>query len=231
MASDVDICNLSLGFLGDDAIITEIDPPDGSPQSEHCAQFYPIARDAMLQMHDWGFNTTRTTPALIGSTVTEWQYAYSLPSGCLKVLAVLCPGSTDDSNAVYFNQLTNDPYFIPSSMMPGMVSYAPQPFKVETITDKDGNDSSILYTNVLTPDLRFVKAVTDTTRFSPTFVVGCAKLLSSFLAGPIYKGETGVTMSDKMQQQFNMWFAIATGLDSNQNQEQVQHSVSWIANR
>lgn len=231
MASDVDICNLALGFLGDDAIITEIDPPDGSPQSEHCSRFYPIARDNMLEMHDWKFNTTRVTPALIGSTVTEWQYAYALPAGCLKVLAVLPVGSTDDSNAMYFNQNSNDPYFVPQDYMPGMVRYAPQPFKVETIFDKDGNPTSILYTNVPTPDVRCVVAVTDTTRFSPTFLTGCAKLLAAFVAGPIYKGETGVSMSKAMMADFSQWFAIATGLDSNQNQSKPQHSVPWIANR
>lgn len=231
MASEVDICNLSLGFLGDDATVTEIDPPEGSPQAEHCAQFYPIARDAVLQMHDWDFNTTRTTPALIGSTITEWQYAYTLPSDCLKVLAVLPPGSTDDSNAQYFNLLTQDPYFTPQSYMPGMVGYAPQPFKVETVTDKDGNDTSVLYTNVYTPDLRYVKSVKDTTRFSPTIVIGIAKLLASFLAGPIYKGDVGVQIGQAKEKEFLLWFGIATGLDSNQNNAPPQHSVPWTANR
>lgn len=232
MASEVDICNLALADLGDDATVTEIDPPEGSSQAEHCARFYPVARDAFLQMHDWGFNTSRITPALIGSGVSEWLYAYALPSNCLKVLAVLPLGSTDDNNSQYFSSLdNNNPYFQPKDYIPGAVGYAPQPFSVETITDKDGNDTDILYTNVATPDVRFVKRVTDTTRFSPTAIIGLYKLLASLLAGPVYKGEVGVQMAQAKEKSFFAWFNIATGLDANQRQTKPQHSVSWIAGR
>ena len=48
MPSEVDICNLALGHLGDSATVATIDPPEGSAQAEHCARFYPIARDARL---------------------------------------------------------------------------------------------------------------------------------------------------------------------------------------
>ena len=55
MASEVDICNLALGHLGDNATVSSISPPEGSAQAEHCARFYPIARDALLEMHNWNF--------------------------------------------------------------------------------------------------------------------------------------------------------------------------------
>ena len=54
MASEIAICNLALSHLGDAANIASIDPPEGSAQAEHCATFYPIARDSLLEMHDWG---------------------------------------------------------------------------------------------------------------------------------------------------------------------------------
>ena len=59
MASEVDICNLALSHLGDTATIASLDPPEGSAQAEHCARFYPIARDSLLEMHAWGFATSR----------------------------------------------------------------------------------------------------------------------------------------------------------------------------
>ena len=55
MASVVDICNLALAHIGDDATVSSIDPPEGSAQAEHCKRFYAIARDTMLQMHNWNF--------------------------------------------------------------------------------------------------------------------------------------------------------------------------------
>lgn len=51
MASEVDICNLALARLGDNATVASIDPPEGSAQAEHCARFYAIARDSLLEMH------------------------------------------------------------------------------------------------------------------------------------------------------------------------------------
>ncbi len=50
MPSVVDLCNLALAYLGDDATVASIDPPEGSAQAEHCQRFYPIARDTLLQM-------------------------------------------------------------------------------------------------------------------------------------------------------------------------------------
>ena len=46
MASDVDVCNLALAHLGDEATVASISPPEGSAQAGHCARFYPMARDS-----------------------------------------------------------------------------------------------------------------------------------------------------------------------------------------
>ena len=76
MSSEVDICNLALSRLGDDASVASINPPEGSSQAEHCAQFYPIARNSMLQGHDWNFATRRETLALLSGVDTfNWSYA------------------------------------------------------------------------------------------------------------------------------------------------------------
>ena len=63
MASEVEICNLALSHLGDTATVASSDPPEGSAQAEHCARFYPIARDALLEMQNWKFATRRATLA------------------------------------------------------------------------------------------------------------------------------------------------------------------------
>jgi len=47
VASTVDICNLALGYLGDTATVSSLNPPDGSAQAQHCARFYPIARTSI----------------------------------------------------------------------------------------------------------------------------------------------------------------------------------------
>ena len=55
MATEVDICNLALAHLGDDATIASINPPEGSAQAEKAARFYPIARNTLLELHSWNF--------------------------------------------------------------------------------------------------------------------------------------------------------------------------------
>ena len=71
MSSVIDICNLALSHLGDTATVASIDPPEGSAQAEHCSRFYPVARDAMLELFNWKFATRRATLALL--TADSWD--------------------------------------------------------------------------------------------------------------------------------------------------------------
>ena len=98
MASIVEICNLALARLGDEATVASIDPPEGSAQAEHCQRFYPIARDVLLETHDWSFATTRARLSLLADADTwEWQYAYAEPANTIRVLSILGPnGSATD---------------------------------------------------------------------------------------------------------------------------------------
>lgn len=88
MPSVVDVCNLALARLGESATVSSVQPPDGSVQAEHCAIFYPVARDSVLQMHAWGFATRRARLARVETETFGWAYAYALPSDCIAALSV-----------------------------------------------------------------------------------------------------------------------------------------------
>ena len=96
MASVVDICNLALAHLGDNATIASIDPPEGSAQAEHCQRFYPIARDTLLEMHSWSFATKRAYGAEVENTWPMWEYAYAMPGDASDIIAILPPEAKDD---------------------------------------------------------------------------------------------------------------------------------------
>jgi len=96
MSSVVDICNLSLSHVGDSATVSSIDPPEGSAQAEHCARFYPIARDSMLEMAYWNFTARRVTLAQVTMDWPEWKYAYALPGDVLNIMGVLSHDAEDD---------------------------------------------------------------------------------------------------------------------------------------
>lgn len=174
MASVIDICNLALAHLGDKATVSAISPPDGTVQAEHCARFYPIARGVLLETHPWHFATRRTTLKEISTTELpgSWTYAYSLPNLCIKPQAVLLSESTDDT-------LTQD-------------------YELETLS----NGSSVIFTNVEDAVLKYTVSVTDTTKYPQLVVQAVARLLSSYLAGPIIKGKVGMGVAKEQLEQY-----------------------------
>lgn len=157
MASDVDICNLALAHFGDEANVQAIDPPDGSPQADHCARFYPIARGVCLESFAWDFAKRRASLTGIENPIASWAYAYRLPADYLKAHAVLLPESTDDTKTY--------------------------PYVIET----DSTGARILYTNVEQAVLVYTKLVTDTTKYTPLFISTMSWLLASYVSGPITK--------------------------------------------
>lgn len=189
MASDVDICNAALSHLGDEAEVLAINPPDGTTQASHCGRFYPIARNQLLEMHQWTFSTVRKALALVAAAApSEWAYAYALPSKYMRALAVLPPDASDDTRG--------------------------EDFIIES--DEDGN--GVLYTNVPDATLRYIRLVEDTTKFTPGFVTALARLLATYLAGPIVKGTTGIQVAQSHLKFFALELAAAKSMDANSGQ-------------
>lgn len=201
MASEVDICNLALARLGDNATVASIDPPEGSAQAEHCARFYAIARDSLLEMHPWKFATRRVLLAKLTVESWDWAFAYAQPTNALKLLAVLSAAASNDDET--------------------------QTYEAET----DTNGAAIILTNQEGASLRFVARVTDTTKFSPLFVDALAWLLASYLAGPVLKGDAGAAMSKSCLQSFLLAFSNAKVSDANQRKVRPEHTPAWIAGR
>jgi hypothetical protein len=164
MASEIDICNLSLSHLGETANISSIDPPEGSSYAESLARFYPIARDITLQAFPWGFAMARDFLALLQSPGDEGNpynvFVYAKPADCLEPVAVLMQGA-EDKDA--------------------------QPFD----TEANQAGTEIIICDVPQAILKYTRIITDTTKFSPMMVDALAWLLASYMAGPIIKGDAG----------------------------------------
>lgn len=222
MASVIDIANLALARLGDDATLSSIDPPEGSSQAEHCARFYPLARDTLLGWPDtnWNFATKRIALAQVENTTSTWDYAYVLPNNMIRAIAILDPNASDDYSTSYS---------LPYSLQDGQASigYQPQPFVIEL----DGSDRQVLYTNQENAVLRYIQRVTDTTRFSPTFVDALVWLLASYLAGPILKGDAGASAANSAYNAFMGALARANHANAQQRRLNVSQNVAWVTNR
>lgn len=201
MASAVDICNLALARLGDSATVTSIDPPEGSAQAEHCARFYPIARDTMLEAHPWKFATRRARLAQLIVDAWNWDYAYAEPADALKLLSVLPASAANDTDT--------------------------EEFESETTADGD----PIILTNLEDASLRYVARVTDTTAYSPMFIDALGWMLASYLAGPLIKGDTGAVAARSCLQNAFVALRQAQVSDANQRKIRPEKTPSWIAGR
>ena len=159
MASVVDICNAALTHVANAAQVTSIDPPDGTPEADHCARFYPMARDECLERYTWSFATVRVSLTEYANNLQAetWGFAYQLPNKMIRPLAVLAPGSTNDTES--------------------------RTFLTETLPDGE----QVIYTNVAGAVLKYIYRQEDPAKFTPMFVVALASNLGSYLAGAIPK--------------------------------------------
>ena len=98
MASIVNICNIGLSHIGSSALVSSIDPPDGSVEAQHCKTFYDQCRTAMLEAGAWAFALKRAELAEVTNLSNAWYYAYALPSDCMSAKRVLKTGSTSDND-------------------------------------------------------------------------------------------------------------------------------------
>lgn len=213
MASQVDICNLALSHLGDDATVTSIDPPEGSTQAEFCKRYLPIAIDNALSVHHWSFSTIRDTPPQLDSGFAQWLYAYAVPANTITVISVMHKDATDDYATPFRNE--------------GMGIYTPQPFSKESLPD----GSPVVYTNQAEALIRYTIRVDDPTRYSPLFTTAVSYLLASYLAGPMIKGKEGQAMAKQTMQMYGLFIRQAIDHDARQKKIDVKLDTPWLRGR
>lgn len=229
MASETDICNLALAHLGDAANVASISPPDGSAQASLCSMFYPMARDALLEMHDWGFASKRLLLAQLDNPSSTWAYCYASPTDLVNTIAVLDSEAEDDVSL----QITDMTIWGETPVTLG--GYSPAEFSLESAAD--GTD--VIYTNQENALMRYVARITDTTKFSPLFIDCLSWSLASMLAGPVVKGEAGQAEAARCQMVAfgrdgkSGKFGLATASDAGQKRSTARNrqQVAWINGR
>lgn len=192
MPSVVDLCNLALSHLGDRATLASIDPPEGSAQADHCARFWPIARDEALTYADWRFASATASLTQLDDSLQnhpEWTYGYSTPADFL-----VARGFVYAADSIFWLDV-GSPYF-----------------ELGTIE----NGAKTLFTHEENLVLRYTRRVNDPARYSPKFVTALSYLLASYLAGPVVKGRTAVQMAAAMRAAWERLASAATVTDANQ---------------
>ena len=209
MASVVQLCNMALSHIGSEARVSSISPPDGSVEAGHCATFYDLARTELLEPGSWSFSLKRQALAEVTNVSTAWAYAYTRPSDCLRALRVLRPGST----LTVFNQ--------------DELNYSPN--------DQDSAnfdiEGEVLYSNEPDAVLIYVRDVTDSTKFTPTFVAALGFALAHYVAGPIIKGNEGTKIGDAMRQRAMAMADLAAASSANSSSTEHVFKASQLVAR
>lgn len=142
------ICNLALDTLTQ-APLTDVDT-DNTPESRWFVRNYEIARDAEYRAHPWKFATTRASLTVDGTAPAfGWDCRYALPTGYIRLLPLTQDGEID-----------------------GM----PIPHEIEA--DASTGTLYILTDEPSTLKVRYIKQITDPTKFDPLFVVALGAKLA-----------------------------------------------------
>lgn len=219
--SELTLWNLGLARVGGDANVSA--PTERSREAELCRQFYGVARDSLLEMHDWNFASTR---AFLAASATpspwaRWAFSYAAPANAVRVFQV---GAEDTVSALPH---TDDALRIPLST----AGYWHQQEADQFLREVTPTGEPIILSNVPQAVARYSILVTDTTRFSPLFKDTLGWLLASYLAGPLLKGETGRAESQRLYGIALAMLGKGAASDANQRREtdfRENHVAPWM---
>ena len=155
----VQICNIALAHLGDRRITRlDADAQEADAVVRYCAEFLPLARGEALEAHRWTFAKKDVVLNRTTAPIMDYTYSHVLPTDIVRLLN-LVPGAADadDTTVVYFN---------------GKV----RRYKII------GN---LVQSNTEHMALRYIYDVEDANMWSKGFAASTARLLASYLAGPL----------------------------------------------
>jgi len=86
--SKIEICNIALAMLGEDAIRSF---DDGNTRAKQCEVFYESVKGNLLTRFDWNFARKIAKLQRVEDTILpDWIYAYKIPADC-KIIRELYP--------------------------------------------------------------------------------------------------------------------------------------------
>lgn len=140
MASVIDICNRALSNIGNNRTINSLS--EASKEAGQCSLYYESTRDAVLADFPWNFATKRIALADTNNPPSDWAYAYTYPTDCLRIIEIPVPGNRN-----------------PSEMM--RIQY-------ETGSNGDGT-GRLIYTDQPAAWLKYVARISDVNVFESIF--------------------------------------------------------------
>ncbi len=203
MADKVSIYNLALSHIGESA--ATVSPDEESEERAACEAFYPIAKNKLLELHDWSFaSRTEVLAKLLLTETFGWRAGFALPNACLRL------------------QFLRDGEFLRPN------PYYPIDWDFEVRTS---GTKRILYTDCENPVAGFIASDTDESLFSPSFTDALSWLLAAYVAGQRIKGSEGANYAKTCQQQYQMALSTAKTMDASMTRIHWPYKAPWMRAR
>lgn len=140
MASVIEICNIALSRIGNSRSINSLE--EQSKEAGACSLHYEACRDATLSDFPWNFATKRVALADTGTPPPDWQFAYSYPTDCKRIIEIMVPGIRNPTAAM----------------------------RIQYFTGADSNGTGkLIYTDQAEAWLKYVSLITDVNMFDDIF--------------------------------------------------------------
>lgn len=199
-SSKTAIANMALSNIGISTYIADIDT-ERSKEANVIRLYYDQARDSVLEAYDWGFARKSRVLTLTAEEFTNWEYAYSYPSDCVK------------ARRIEYEGLRNP--------------RADQRIPFEVRVNNDGTQRYIV-TDQVDAELVYTMRLTDPNMFSPSFVNALSTVLSSLIAMPL---SVSTSITDKATARAAQVLDGAVASDERESQEDHPADCEFIAAR
>jgi len=210
--SPVEICNLALGWLGGDLIISLDDP---SVEAKLCKANYASLRDAVIEEREWTFAVKRLEPAALSDApLYGFDKAFQIPPEVIRVLQVSRAGEVDSGVLVEGSFL---------SATRGGTGMGRET-RIEWLRECDqilANSSDRIF-------VRALIQIEDTTKFSPAFDQALAARMAMDLAIPITNSQS---LQSDMAKMYGDKMALAAASDGMQGRSYNTRSDAFTVVR
>lgn len=188
MSTQVQICNMALNYLGHEAQIVSVSPPDGSREAELFSRLWTPSIEEIIAQHDWSFCTKVVSLAQLTVPPDHlyWKYAFDLPSDYVRAIG-LYPDETHNDQAQYGAR-----YF-----------YDSLPFEVAI---DPATNKQCLFANEPVVWLKYVFVNNETTTWPQIFSDAVSWLLAAKIAVPLLKD---IKLQDYARKNYVYWLGEA----------------------
>lgn len=203
MTSAVEIYNLALSNVRGGSINAFT---DNSIQAQIGKLKYPFLRDRLLSEAAWGFNHRIEPLAVSATEIFNWAYAYTYPSGCLRINRLV-----NSYEELANNDADVVSRLIDSQLLPIRDSRRPVPYEVF-------NFANVRTIGANETDLRidYRAKITEPNLFSPDFIMALSHLISSEIAISIVGVELGRELRKDSLAIYNEYLSSAITNDANE---------------